>query len=79
MRRIQTIDAQVVGTAGGPLQSVIDSVLLSNWGNTAMESVQIQVPPATTLYTGSAAPQGELVGGGSQVYIPQVNPTWISK
>jgi hypothetical protein len=35
------------------------------------------VPSGRTVYEGFAAPQGGLVGGGSQVVIPNVNPTWI--
>lgn len=31
----------------------------------------------TTIYDGAAAAQGGLVGGGSQVVIPRVNPNWV--
>lgn len=63
----------------GPLQSVIDSALDQNWGNTATNVATIKVPKGTTIYQGYAAPQGGLVGGGVQVYIPEVNPSWLVK
>jgi hypothetical protein len=61
----------------GPLQSVIDSALDQNWGNTATNVFTAKVPAGTTIYQGLAAPQRGLVGGGVQIYIPQVNPSWI--
>jgi hypothetical protein len=39
----------------------------------------IRVPAGTTIYEGFAAPQGGLVGGGSQVFIKNVDPSWIVK
>ena len=63
----------------GPLQSVIDSALDQNWGNTATNVTTIKVPQGTTIYQGYAASQGGLVGGGTQVYIPKVDPSWIVK
>ncbi len=63
----------------GPLQSTIDSALNPVWGNTAENVATIVVPKGTTVYTGFAAPQGGLVGGGSQVVIPTVNPAWLVK
>ncbi|WP_434148016.1 RHS repeat-associated core domain-containing protein [Methylocaldum gracile subsp. desertum] len=61
----------------GPLQSVIDSALDQNWGNTATRVVTSKVPEGTTIYEGAAAAQRGLVGGGNQIYIPKVNPNWI--
>ena len=61
----------------GPLQSVIDSALDQNWGNSATNVFTAVVPAGTTIYQGLAAPQRGLVGGGVQIYIPQVNPSWI--
>jgi len=71
----------------GPLQSRMDLALRSEWGNSATNVVKIEVPKGTTVYEGFAAPQnngiksfseGEsLPGGGSQIYIPKVNPEWI--
>ncbi|GEM_PF-1380722 len=61
----------------GALQSRIDSALLPQWGNTAENIVKIQVPAGTRIFEGFAAPQGELVGGGNQVFIPNVNRAWI--
>ena len=63
----------------GPLQSKIDSALLPQWGNTAQNVTRIQVPPGTKIFEGFAAPQGGLVGGGNQVFIPRVDPSWIVK
>jgi hypothetical protein len=61
----------------GPLQSTMDSALNPAWGNTAQSVSTIRVPSGTTIYEGFAAPQGGLLGGGSQVYIPKVNPNWL--
>jgi len=61
----------------GPLQSVVDLALDQNWGNTATTVIEARIPAGTTLYEGAAAAQRGLVGGGSQVYIPRVNPSWI--
>ncbi len=60
----------------GPLQSTIDSALDPAWGNTAENVNTIVVPKGTTIYEGTAAPQGGLVGGGNQVYVPKVDPNW---
>lgn len=43
------------------------------------------VPKGTTIIEGTATPQsiykgaGNLLGGGNQVYIPEVNPTWFGR
>jgi RHS repeat-associated protein len=63
----------------GPLQSQIDNALLPRWGNTAQTVTRIQVPPGTKIFEGFAAPQGGLVGGGNQVFIQRVDPSWIVK
>ena len=66
----------------GPVQSIIDTALLPQWGNSATNVVQIEIPAGTRYFTGAAAPQGGLVGGGNQVVFPQgfrVDPTWIKK
>jgi len=66
----------------GPLQSQLDSALLPEWGNTAENVAEIQVPNGTTLYEGFAAAQqgsASLPGGGSQVFIPNVDPSWLVK
>ncbi len=62
----------------GPLQSVFDRALDQNWGNTATNITTIKVPQGTTIYHGYDAAQCGLVGGGIQVYIPEVNPLWIA-
>ena len=61
----------------GPLQSVIDSALDQNWGNTATRVYRANVPAGTTVYEGAAAAQRGLVGGGNQIYIPRVDPSWL--
>jgi RHS repeat-associated protein len=49
------------------------------WGNTAEQWVSIEVPSGTTLYQGTAAAQGTLPGGASQVFINgPVSPGWIT-
>lgn len=61
----------------GPLQSVIDSAIDQNWGNTASLVVKIEVPSGTRIYEGASAAQRGLVGGGNQIYIPKVDSKWI--
>ncbi len=66
----------------GPLQSQIDSALNPSWGNTAESVSSIRVPAGTEVFRGAAAPQplaggGSFLGGGSQVYIPHVDPSWL--
>jgi RHS repeat-associated protein len=63
----------------GPVQSIVDSALLPSWGNTATSVVTAVIPAGTTIYSGYAAPQGGLVGGGPQVFIPRgvVDSSWI--
>jgi len=56
---------------------VIDSALDQNWGNAATTVIRAQIPAGTTIYEGVAAAQRGLVGGGSQIYIPSVDPSWI--
>lgn len=63
----------------GPVQSIVDSALNPKWGSPATNMVKIEVPPGVKLYQGQAAHQNGLVGGGSQVYIPRVDPKWIKK
>ncbi|WP_157692391.1 hypothetical protein [Granulibacter bethesdensis] len=65
----------------GPLQSVIDSALDQNWGNTATKVVEMQVPAGTHFFEGVAAHQRGLVGGGNQIYFDKTltpfDPRWI--
>ena len=63
----------------GALRSRIDLALNPQWGNTANQVVRIDVPAGVKMYEGYAASQGGLVGGGTQVFMPQVNPLWIVK
>jgi RHS repeat-associated protein len=60
----------------GPVQSRIDSALNPAWGNAANSVAAIRVPPGTRIFEGFAAPQGGLLGGGSQVYIQRIDPRW---
>jgi RHS repeat-associated protein len=49
------------------------------WGNTAENWVSIEVPSGTTFYEGTAAAQGDLPGGGSQVFFTsRVEAEWIT-
>jgi hypothetical protein len=64
-------------SAAGPLQAQIDLALLPQWGNTAQRVTRIGVPAGTTIFEGFAEAQGGLVGGGSQVLIPNVDPSWV--
>jgi len=70
---------------GGGLQSQIDLALDPSWGNTAQHVTRVVVPRGTVIYEGTAAPQsifggaGRLIGGGNQVYIPEVNPSWFGR
>jgi len=61
----------------GALRSRIELALNPRWGNSASQIARIDVPAGTTMYEGFAAAQGPLVGGGKQVFIPQVNPAWL--
>ncbi|WP_156160729.1 filamentous hemagglutinin [Demequina soli] len=66
----------------GPLQAQLDSALNPAWGNSATGVATIRVPSGTTIYEGAAASQpigggGSLLGGGSQVYIPRVDSSWL--
>jgi hypothetical protein len=67
----------------GALQSRMDSAILAEWGNSAEKVVQIKVPKGTKIYEGTAAPQSNgtesFLGGGAQIYIPNVKPEWIAK
>jgi RHS repeat-associated protein len=59
----------------GPLQTRMDSAL--PLGNTAESVVSITVPAGTRIFEGAAAPNFGHLGGGSQVFIPRVDPTWV--
>jgi hypothetical protein len=72
----------------GPMQASLDSAIDPSWGNSAKKWVEIAVPQNTTIFEGFASgipikegtsvKVGELLGGGSQVYIQEVNPSWIT-
>jgi hypothetical protein len=63
----------------GALQATMDSAILPQWGNTMQSTTKMVVPKGTVIYEGVAAPQGLLHGGGNQVVIPKVDPSWIVK
>ncbi|WP_162920173.1 RHS repeat-associated core domain-containing protein [Paenisporosarcina cavernae] len=69
----------------GGIQSQIDLALKPEWGNTTQYVTKVVVPKGNVIYEGTAAPQtinggaGHLIGGGNQVYIPEVNANWFSK
>jgi len=67
----------------GGMQSQVDLALNPQWGNTAQYVTKVTVPKGTVIYEGTAAPQvinggaGQLIGGGNQVYIPEVDASWF--
>lgn len=61
----------------GSLQARMDLALPP--GNTAQNVVQIRVPQGTTVFEGAAAPNFGQLGGGNQVYIERVDPSWEVK
>lgn len=67
----------------GGMQSQIDLALNPQWGNTAQNVTKVTVPRGTVIYEGTAASQtinggaGQLIGGGNQIYIPEVNASWF--
>jgi len=66
----------------GPLQSQLDLALNPAWGNTAESVTTIRVPAGTEVFVGYAAPQelaggSSLLGGGRQIYTPNINPEWV--
>jgi hypothetical protein len=63
----------------GPLQATIDSALLPQYGNEATRVIHIQVPSGETIFEGYAARQRQRLGGGSQVYLLRVDPSWEVK
>ncbi len=63
----------------GPLQSKIDHALLAKWGNTAENIIKINVPRGTRIFEGVSSAQESLLGGGNQVFLQNVDTTWIVK
>ncbi len=63
----------------GPLQSRMDLALDPAWGNTAEKVTTIRVPAGTRIFEGAAERQGNLLGGGNQIFIPKVDPAWVVK
>ena len=93
MYRVYGGNANKVGTylsrtpQNGGLQSQMDLALNPDWGNTTEHVSKVIVPKGTKIYEGTAAAQvikdssnnaiGHLLGGGNQVYIPNVNARWF--
>ncbi len=69
----------------GGIQTQIDLALNPDWGNTTEYITKVVVPKGTIIYEGTAAPQiinggaGMLLGGGNQIYIPEVDASWFGK
>ena len=67
------------------MQSQIDLALNPEWNNTAQFVTIVTVPKGTIIYVGTAAPQiinggtGMLLGGGTQIYISEVDALWFGK
>jgi len=64
----------------GRLQATIDYGIRPEWGNTLERLVALRLPRGTRVFVGPAAPQGGLVGGGLQVFVPdeiQIRPEWV--
>jgi hypothetical protein len=73
----------------GPLQNGLDSAILDEFGNLQNRFVKIRVPEGQIIFEGAAARQlteftipnqgvrQDLIGGGNQVYIQSVDPSWI--
>lgn len=68
----------------GVMQTQLDLALNPDWGNYATNMTQVTVPKGTVIYEGVAGPQiinggaGQLLGGGNQVYIPEVDANWFN-
>lgn len=67
----------------GCLQWKMDNAVLAQFGNTGENMVKICVPKGTRIYEGFAGPQVAtdglecLMGGGPQVFLPNVCPEWV--
>jgi hypothetical protein len=57
--------------------AIISNAIPISTGNYADKMVKIRVPKGHTIYDGISARQGGLVGGGNQVYLKDVNPSWV--
>jgi hypothetical protein len=69
----------------GGMHFQIDLSLNPTWGNNATIVTKVVVFKGTVIYEGTAASQsinggsGSLIGGGNQIYIPEVNASWFGK
>lgn len=62
----------------GPLQATLDLALHPSFGNTAEFLATSEIPQGTLIFEGFAGPQGAMIGGGPQVFIPGFDPAWIT-
>ncbi len=69
----------------GGMQSQLDLALDPMWNNSCEYVTKVIVPKGTVIYEGTAASQsinggvGQLLGGGNQIYIPEVYGSWFGK
>jgi hypothetical protein len=81
--RVYTRDEKASGkywsriAPSGPLQSIIDHALHPKFGNFANKTIKIVAPAGTRVFEGTVAPQHSLIGGGNQIFIPEVKKEWI--
>jgi RHS repeat-associated protein len=79
-RKIATFWTRV--RPAGPLQAQIDLALLPEYGNEASHVARILAPAGTRIYEGAVAPMANdvlyLAGGGNQVVILGVDPSWLT-
>ena len=77
---------QVTSDAGiliGMARGYYEEMCIRDRGNTTQYVTKVTVPKGTVIYEGVAAPQtvnggaGQLLGGGNQIYIPEVNANWF--
>ena len=68
----------------GSIQSQIDLALNPKWENSAEYVTIVIVPKGTRIFEGTTALQlindgtGMLIGGGNQIYIPEVDADWFT-
>lgn len=66
----------------GSLQARLDNAVLREWGSPMNQLNVVRVPKGSLYFEGIAGPQvskktGEsMVGGGTQVYLPYIDPAW---
>ncbi len=61
----------------GPTQALLDGAVRPEWGNKGTKVVRIEVPAGTTIFEGVAGEQGQMVGGGNQIFLQDIDPSWV--